>query len=112
MTANLRRRQRFGRFKSVLGFPGYMVSTLGDVRETKYPLRALRQHKTPYGTQRVRMMDDQGHWKQVAVCKIVAEAFVYNPVGFKVIVFVDGNKLNCAENNLLWAASGKVTYVT
>lgn len=99
------------RFKRIDGYSGYMVSTLGVVRDSS-TLRELRQHETWHGTQRVRIRDDRDRWRQVPVCKLVAAAFVENPDDFEGIVYVDGDKRNCAADNLRWSQARGATYVT
>jgi hypothetical protein len=55
------------------------------------------------GSLLVNLSDGMGGKETVLVHRVVAEVFVENPEGFKIVKHKDGNKRNNTQENLYWA---------
>jgi hypothetical protein len=82
-------------------FPGYSVSNLGRVRRDQTG-RILRPKVNQEGVAYVGLMRDYDQ-HQRGLAKMVAYAFL-NPQfeAFDTPINLDGNRLNCAVDNLMW----------
>lgn len=113
-------------WKDITGFEGlYQVSNLGRVRsldsEVKcYPMERkaytqIRKGKIlqPYpqgkGCMTVKLYKD-GNEKIVSVHRLVANAFLENPMEYKTVSFKDKNKQNIKSDNLQWGNGSKYNY--
>lgn len=86
-------------WREILGFPEYAVSSIGRVRKS--------------GGQLVRVYDSQGYQnvglgrvparKIVGIHRLVAQAFIPNPLGKPEVNHLDGDKRNNAVQNLEWS---------
>lgn len=106
-------------FRQVPGFPGYFVTSCGEVwslrkgdsahskrRWGKTSWRRLKVDVNRYGYERVALMRD-GKSRQVTVHVAVCEAFHGpRPTGY-VAAHADGNKRNNSANNLRWATQAE-----
>lgn len=89
----------------------YEVSDFGRVRSldrTCYGLKArrvdgkvLRPSTNKFGYQNINLFRN-GRSKSIHVHRLVALAFVPNPLNFPVVNHIDGRKGNCAASNLEW----------
>lgn len=85
----------------VLGFPGYSVNPLGQVKNDSTK-RLLATRVNQYGVAYVGLMRD---WKQHirSLPKLVALAFLpaTNEI-FDTPINLDGDRMNCHVDNLMW----------
>jgi len=87
-------------FKHTVGYDGYMVSTYGRVYSCKTN-KFLTQTPNANGYNRVELCVD-GKAKNVAVHRLVAEAFIENPCNLPIINHKDEDKQNNHVSNLEW----------
>lgn len=111
-------------FKDVLGYEGlYQVSNFGRVKSLKrknvfycglkkeYLERPVKEKilnfsKSNRGYLQV-CLTKNGNYKTYTVHRLVAKAFIDNPLNKKTVNHIDGNKLNNCVNNLEWATSSE-----
>jgi hypothetical protein len=85
----------------ILDFPGYSVSSLGRVRRDQTG-RVLRPKVNQEGIAYVGLMRDYDQ-RQRGLAKLVAYAFLIPQFeAFDTPINLDGNRLNCAVDNLMW----------
>ena len=86
-------------WKDIKGYEGlYQVSSLGRVKRRN---KLLRLNTNTYGYKHVTL--SKGNVKKTAVVhRLVASAFIENPLGLPQINHKDGNKSNNAVSNLEW----------
>lgn len=104
-------------FKPVTGYNGlYEVSNQGVVRSLDKDItaknrkvytrkgRVLKGSMTGPGTMylKVRLTDHNGVSRLLSVHRLVAEAFVDNPHGHRIVCHCDGNSANNVASNLRW----------
>lgn len=88
-------------WRPIEGFPGYSVNSLGHVRNDGTG-RLLTTRLNQYGVPYVGLMRD---WKQHirSLPRLVARAFLSTPSDiFDTPINLDGNRTNCAIDNLMW----------
>lgn len=91
-------------WRTVEKHPGYEVSSLGAVKSTNYnhtkkaKLLAPQKQRNGYVTVSISCQTKSVH-------RIVAEAFVPNPLGKPYVNHKDGNKQNNAASNLEWCTA-------
>lgn len=113
-------------FKDVLGYEGlYQVSNFGRVKSLKrknvfycglkkeYLERPVKEKilnfsKSNRGYLQV-CLTKNGKYKTYTVHRLVAKAFIDNPLNKKTVNHIDGNKLNNCVYNLEWATSSENT---
>lgn len=88
-------------WKVIVGFPNYVISTYGRVKNTKYN-RLLLQNINQDGYARVKLTSCDKK-KQYGVHRLVAEAFIPNPDNLPIPDHLDLNKINNKVSNLRWA---------
>jgi|SRR4051794_19307020 hypothetical protein len=85
----------------VQGFPGYSVNPLGQVQKDSTG-RILHTRLNQYGVPYVGLMRE---WRQCirSLPRLVATAFLPSPSEiFDTPINLDGNRMNCAVDNLMW----------
>ena len=93
-------------WKTIPGFPRYMVSDQGRVFSGVRSCRFLSQTLTPQGYPYVSLMLD-GKAHKTTVHKLVAKAFVSNPECHSVINHKNGIKHDNRSCNLEWCTYGE-----
>ena len=88
-------------YKLIPGYPGYAVSTWGNVSNTETGC-ILKTQETKKGYLRVDLFDEDGNRKHWKVHRLVAMAFIPNPDEKQQVNHIDGNKKNNSVSNLEW----------
>jgi hypothetical protein len=84
---------------------GYQVSDCGNVRSTKYKqLRILKPGNTGKGHQQVTLRIE-GRSKKVLVHRLVAEAFIANPMNLPFVDHINGMPQDNRVENLRWVTN-------
>lgn len=84
--------------------PNYEVSTYGDIRN-KQTGKILKQKLDKSNCLMVNLsLGARGKSKYYIVARLVATAFVPNPMGYTWVRHLDGNTLNNEASNLEWVA--------
>lgn len=93
-------------WKNIKGYEGiYQISNLGNVRNLlSYERKNLKGEITEKGYIRVSLHKN-GFRKVFRVHRLVAQAFIPNPLNKPQINHKDGNKLNNCVDNLEWATN-------
>lgn len=94
-------------WKAIAGFEGlYEVSDLGRVKSLKYGReKIMKPRKNNWGYLQISLCKD-GHKKRKLVHRLVAEAFIPNPLGLETVNHKDETKTNNTANNLEWMSMG------
>ena len=108
-------------WKDVQGYEGlYQVSTLGRVRSLDMKIECYPMERKPYTQLRkgrilktFRYVNNQlvvhlykdGESKYKLIHRLVAEAFLENPMNCKYVDFIDGDSTNFKVDNLKWVSS-------
>lgn len=86
-------------WKDIRGYEGiYVISNLGRVKSNT---KLLHLNTNTYGYKHVTLSKGNAQ-KTVLVHRLVASAFIENPLGLPQINHKDGNKSNNASDNLEW----------
>lgn len=96
-------------WESVNGYEGlYEVSNLGRVRSLKRATTngIVLKQMMRYGYMHV-CLSKEGKPSTKRVHRLVAEAFIANPMDKPVVNHIDGNKANNAASNLEWATNSE-----
>jgi len=85
---------------AIEGVPGYEVSNLGMVKNKKGTCLGLSTTKTGYKTV---SLHKNGYSRSYCVHRLVAQAFIPNPLNKPTVDHRDRNKSNNIVSNLRWA---------
>lgn len=87
--------------KKIQGFPGYEVSSSGEVFSSKRGDKISMSPSVTNGYAKVTLSNgtEKGNFQ---VHRLVAQAFLKNPKKFEIVNHIDGNKLNNDVSNLEW----------
>ena len=91
-------------FKDIVipGYEGlYQVSNLGRVRSIKRKI-FVKPNVDPGGYWKVCLTNHNHKWRQYAIHRLVASAFIPNPTGFPAVNHKDECKSNNCVDNLEW----------
>jgi len=88
------------RWKAIALFPNYAVSNWGRIRG---PRKMLRRCWTKKGYATVSLFKAGKHFTRT-IHRLVAEAFIPNPLGLPTVNHKDGVKARCRVTNLEWAS--------
>ena len=86
-----------------IGFPGYIISNKGEVRNEKNG-RVLKLSANQYGVVRVGLMKrEEGKQITLSLSRLVARMFVpgHGPT-FNTPINLNGNREDCTAENLAW----------
>lgn len=105
-------------WKEIENFPGYLVSDTGEVKSTKYWGQFKRMNSDGILMQRTYKsgykyvnLYKEGHMYSVKVHRLVAQAFIPNPLGYNQVNHKDEVKSNNNVSNLEWCSpSYNLTY--
>ena len=89
------------RWKPIKGFPRYYISSFGRIWSDKQNRRYLSSHTDNCGYHHVRLYNNANQYTRL-VHRLVAEAFVDNPNGYKEVNHIDEDKNNNRADNLEW----------
>lgn len=89
-------------FKVIPGFPKYEVSDPGNVRSLQFRKPKLLGGGRDNKGYRCLTLCREGEHKSVRVHRLVAEAFVDNPLDLSCVRHLDGNPANDRASNLCW----------
>ena len=90
-------------WKKIGGFQNYSISDEGNVRNDN-TMKLLKQHLNNKGYPMVNLWkNNKGQWKTIH--RLVAIAFIPNPLGKKEVNHIDGNKKNNKTDNLEWCTN-------
>lgn len=89
-------------WKAIPAFPDYEINEVGDVRRIKTG-RIVRPTVNQQGNAMIGLSRDGEQYKR-SLALLVALAFLGEPVNYRfdTPIHVDGNKLNCRADNLMW----------
>lgn len=89
------------RWKPIKGFPRYYISSFGRIWSDKQNRRYLSSHTDNCGYHHVRLYNNANQYTML-VHRLVAEAFIDNPNGYKEVNHIDEDKNNNRADNLEW----------
>ena len=89
-------------YKGITGFPNYLVSNLGKVKN-KHSNKLLKPYLTR-GYPRVSLYDANGKRYCKLLHRLVAEAFIPNPDNLPVVNHISGIKTDARVSNLEWVS--------
>lgn len=92
-------------WRPVTGYPGYQVSTDGEVRNAATG-RKLKPIQGSTGYSHVTLCDNGRH-HQTSIHRLVAQEFIANPENKPIVNHIDGNKANNHVDNLEWCTSSE-----
>jgi hypothetical protein len=78
----------------------YLVSPYGDI--ATMDTKPLREFSNNRNYRMVSIVNNSGKRLIALVHRIVAETYIDNPNGYPIVNHIDGDKSNCAINNLEW----------
>mgnify|MGYP007066197336 CR=1 FL=1 len=91
------------KWKYIPDATGYRVSNLGRAKDSRGRELIAVPSEQFHGTMMVAIKKDDARTRsRMSLWRLVAEAFVLNPDGFKFFTHLDGDRTNCAADNLQW----------
>ena len=95
-------------WRAIDGFPNYMVSNTGEIKSLNYNKtgkeKILIPHKLSNGYLGINLYDDNKRSCYLLIHRLVAQAFLPNPNGYRIINHKDENRSNNSVNNLEWCS--------
>lgn len=91
-------------WRPVAEYEGYFVSNLGRVRSTLRGDKIMKVHISCHGYYQINLRHNSTK-ASFKVHRLVAEAFVPNPVGKLYVDHIDRNKQNNVVSNLRWVTN-------
>ena len=95
-------------WKEIDGFPNYMVSNTGEIKSLNYNKtgreKVLIPHKLSNGYLGINLYDSNKRSCYLLIHRVVAQAFLPNPSGYKIINHKDENRSNNFVSNLEWCS--------
>ena len=95
-------------WREISGFPNYMVSNTGEIKSLNYNKtgkeKVLIPHKLSNGYLGINLYDDNKRSCYLLIHRLVAQAFLPNPNGYRIINHKDENRSNNSVNNLEWCS--------
>lgn len=93
-------------WKEIDGFPNYMVNNTGEIKSLNYNKtgreKVLIPHKLSNGYLGINLYDNNKKSCYLLIHRLVAQAFLPNPNGYKIINHKDENRSNNFISNLEW----------
>ena len=100
-------------WKEIKDYPNYQISNLGRIKALKFYSNIhkryydrellLKEKKNSHGYKFISLgCGKRGTRKNIAIHRLVAEAFIPNPNNLPEVNHIDGNKLNNNIDNLEW----------
>lgn len=89
-------------WKKIAGFPMYEVSNTGEVRSNTSHGKGKLLSKLLWGSNGYYQVTLGRERHREQIHRLVAMAFIPNPLGKKFVNHIDGNKLNNNVDNLEW----------
>lgn len=95
-------------WREIDGFPNYMVSNTGEIKSLNYNKtgreKVLIPHKLSNGYLGINLYDSNKRSCYLLIHRVVAQAFLPNPNGYKIINHKDENRSNNFVSNLEWCS--------
>lgn len=95
-------------WRNIDGFPNYMVSNTGEIKSLNYNKtgkeKVLIPHKLSNGYLGINLYDNDKKSCYLLIHRLVAQAFLPNPNGYRIINHKDENRSNNSVNNLEWCS--------
>ena len=95
-------------WREIDGFPNYMVSNTGEIKSLNYNKtdreKVLIPHKLSNGYLGINLYDDNKRSCYLLIHRLVAQAFLPNSNGYRIINHKDENRSNNSVNNLEWCS--------
>ena len=95
-------------WRDIDGFPNYMVSNTGEIKSLNYNKtgkeKVLIPHKLSNGYLSINLYDNDKKSCYLLIHRLVAQAFLPNPNGYRIINHKDENRSNNSVNNLEWCS--------
>ena len=95
-------------WREIDGFPNYMVSNTGEIKSLNYNKtgkeKVLIPHKLSNGYLGINLYDNNKRSCYLLIHRLVAQAFLSNPNGYRIINHKDENRSNNSVNNLEWCS--------
>lgn len=95
-------------WRPINGFPNYAVSNRGRVMNLKSG-KILKNRSNNHGYVYVKLYKGDGTSKQIKIHRLVAQAFIPNPLNLPQVNHIDENKTNNNVENLEWCTASQNT---
>jgi len=97
-------------WKPIKGYPNYIVSDIGMVKNKYGKLLSQQEHTGRYTAYLRIQLHNNGIAKNKRIHRLVAEAFIPNPLNKKQVNHIDDNSFNNCVNNLEWSTHKENTW--
>lgn len=96
-------------WKVINSYPDYLISDNGDVASRKFGvLKPRKAYLEPTGYLSIKLLV-AGKYHNKHIHRLVAEAFIANPLGLRTVNHRDGKKSNNDRKNLEWMTAEENT---